>query len=171
MHTLEHIGRCDLFVVNDAEIFSRIPKHIASKIDAILVPYRPHVNLKPTDTLFQEFMSRLHGFDGTVFVYNLKTSAPSDDYITLEGGELSALHTGLRFIAEHASNLKHINIVGCGGTGYHPLFVSSYSSACIHAYGKNPAKFYNMSRSNHLLGQAVNIIKKYSQDVPFSVQS
>lgn len=154
------VGRCDLFVAMDCNVYEAIPSEIMSKVGAILIPYRPHVTREPTTMTYEPVIAKLDSFKGDVYVMNLFTSQRVRTFVDCEGGKTS-LSIGVGFILKHMHNAEKVHVYGCGGIGYHPNFSNSLILDKRHTDITGPADIYDRTLSKRMRRHMAQVIDQH----------
>ena len=111
--TVDHSDNVDMLVANDIETFKRLNLDRLKYIKHILVPNRPHKNHSARqDVTYKHIITIIDKyFSGNLIVYNLGTSAPDPQFISLPVINTSG-NTAADFVGRFTNTIDRVTMYG-----------------------------------------------------------
>lgn len=163
-HAAIFMDRIDYLFANDVEGLEGIPDEVFSRVKTLAIPFHPHINGKPKESLTHEYiLEKYKKFNLEFLVYNLHTWSIQDDrFIT---PEFAMTTSGMAFgyvVKYH--DIKNFQFYGvANGGGYHPD-ISRLLPETNKVFEKN-WKPRRLGDLRHTIEQAA---KKYQASVKFN---
>lgn len=118
-NSINHLSECDILIMNDILATELIDKESYSKVEYIMVPFRPHFkdgDPKHNLTYFEFIRRTQNYFTGDYIIINLPTcqGSPKEFFPLLTGW--SVINTGVDFVGMY-TNIKKVETYGFAVSG------------------------------------------------------
>lgn len=137
---------CNMLVANDYDTFLRLNKARYNKLQCVLSPVIPHVDMRPGNKTFKDTLKLCGNFSGAFIPYNLLTSGIIYKQFIVLQSMVTSGNTAIEFADKFARNAKSIQCYGIGIENK-PKYCSLFSKTTGAGYDSYTPRILNLIRN------------------------